>query len=173
MPSVRTLVGRVFVVEWDGVGGGRSPAAAARDMEEAKRVRADWHAAFDRAREPLVYLGIVSVEGAPSPAAFRAALPELGRGRVATCAGAYLVIEGSSPEHVEERAGAATTMRAEGVPVVVAKTVAELMRLAGRQVRDELKAAIQVAKEGTRAPSSRFRVAQPSGEWPERRRSEP
>ena len=136
--AVHTQSGRVFVVRW-----------RSRDVADLKRVWADLDVARKKSEEPLLYVGIMTEETAPATPEFRAQLGGFAAARTTLCEGVYLVFEGNTAEAVVERANVATILRASHLKPVVARSVPELLRLAGRQVKDELKAAIEAAGVST------------------------
>ena len=138
MLTLRTHVGRVFVVQW-----------RSRDLGDLKRVWADLETARRKSEEPLLYVGIMTEASAPASPEFRAHLEGFAQARTSLCDGLYLVFEGSTADAAVERANVATVLRASHVKPVMARSVPELLRLAGRHVRDELKAALEVAGVAT------------------------
>ena len=138
--TLRTQLGRVFVVQW-----------RSRDIGDLKRVWADLEAARKSSEEPLLYVGIMTESSAPATTEFRARLGDFGAARTLLCEGVYLVFEGSTADAVVERANVATILRASNLKPVIARSVQELLRLAGRQVKDELKAALEAAGVSTSA----------------------
>lgn len=136
--AVRTQSGRVFVVRW-----------SSRDLADLKRVWADLDLARKKSEEPLLYVGIMTEATSPATPEFRAQLGGFAAARAALCDGVYLVFEGNTADAVVERANVATILRASHSKPVIARTVPELLRLAGRQVKEELKIAIEAAGVST------------------------
>lgn len=132
--TLRTQLGRVFVVRWH-----------SRDVADLKRVWADLDAAREQSEEPLLYVGIMTEQTAPATPEFRAQLGGFAEARTSLCQGVYLVFEGNTADAAVERANVATILRASHLKPVIARTVPELLRLAGRHVKGELKAAIEAA----------------------------
>jgi hypothetical protein len=129
---VRTQLGRVFVVRW-----------LSRDLGDLKRVWAELEAARKRSEEPLLYVGIMTEATAPATPEFRAHLGGFATARTALCETVYLVFEGTTADAAVERANVGTILRASHLKPVIARSVPELLRLAGRHVKDELKLAIE------------------------------
>ena len=151
MSGARTLVGRVFVVEWQ-----------RREIEDLKRVWAELDQAFRRVGEPLVYVGVLTERTTPSTADFDTSMTAFSAARVTLCHSVHLIVEGAGPDRVEARAHVATALRASNLRPVVAKSATELLRLASRQVREELKLALEVALNGAQAASGHFRTTRSS-----------
>jgi hypothetical protein len=151
MSAARTLVGRVFVVEWD-----------RRDAEELRRTWSELEQAFHRTGEPLLYVGVMTERTAPGTREYHDAMADFVKARVALCHSVYMIVEGNGAERVEERARVATTLRAGNLKPIVAKSALELLRLASRQVRDELKLALDVALNGVQPSSGHFRTSRTS-----------
>ncbi len=132
--TLRTQLGRVFVVRWQ-----------SRDVADLKRVWTDLEAACQQSGEPLLYVGIMTEATSPATPEFRAQLGGFAEARTLLCQGVYLVFEGNTADAAVERANVATILRASHLKPIVARSVSELLRLAGRHVKGELRAAIEAA----------------------------
>ena len=116
-------------------------------------------AAFRRLGEPIVYVSFIG-EGTPAESkGFDATLLHFYGACAMLCDSVYLVVEGSTPERAEERARIATALRSKNLRPIVAKTTAELQRLAPRNLREELKLAMDVAVNGAMPASAHFRTS--------------
>ena len=107
--TLRTQLGRVFVVRWH-----------SRDVADLKRVWADLDAARKQSEEPLLYVGIMTEQTAPATPEFREKLGGFAEARTTLCQGVYLVFEGNTADAAVERANVATILRASHLKPVLA-----------------------------------------------------
>ena len=134
MATACTLVAPFFVVVW-----------RSRELDDMKRVWGELERAVRKAGEPLVYVGVMTRTSKPATEAFRAKLGDFGELRARLCKSVYLVYEGDDASSIVERASVQTILREHHLKPTMVRSVAELLRVTPRAMRDDLRHALVTA----------------------------